>query len=311
MSFDLYFCWNKNERIDFRLVVDWAERFGCFRHEKNQLWYQNEETGVYFSLDYDPELPADPEEARVPPEVFDTGLSFNLNYNRPSYFALEAMPAVENLCGRFGLSVFDPQARDGKSLRSAVDVNASALIESWRPSNLWAIGALMDQSKEPNVSFMSSGKALYMWKYLRARKRLQDVCGEEVFVPKLVPISHAGTTVDTGFVCTQGIPTLLPVSDWVIVVREKKNSLFGANDGEKDVGVLARRTFNEVVGRHFEKFEGEEFVAQIIGPESVQDVARVLKSVEHIMDRNEFKIAAYDSFVDVDRSDLATHKSLT
>ena len=311
MSFDLYFCWNKNERIDFRFVVDWAEKFGCFRHEKNQLWYQNEETGVYFSLDYDPDLPADPEEARVPAEVFDTGLSFNLNYNRPSYFALESMPAVENLCGRFGLSVFDPQVRDGKSLRSAVDVNASALVESWRPSNLWAIGALIDQSETPNVSFMSAGKALYMWKYQRARETLQDVCGEHVFVPKLFPLSHTGKSVDTGFVCTQGIPTLLPESDWVFVVREKKRIFRIKKKEEKEIGFLARRIFNELVGQHFKSFDSGEVATRIIDPESVGQVGPVLGSVEHMMDRNEFDIRAYDSFVDVDRSDLANQKSLT
>ena len=309
MSFDLYFCWNKNERIDFQLVIDWAQRFGDFRHEKNQLWYQSEATGVYFSFDFDPDLSTDPEEARVPQEVFDTGLSFNLNYNRPSYFALEAMPAVEDLCHRFGLSAYDPQARDGNSLREPPDVDAHALVESWRPSNLWAIGALIDQSEKPNVSFMSAEKSLYMWKYLRIREKLQDLCGEDVFVPKLVPVSHESTTVNPGFVCTQGIPTLLPNSDWVIVMREKK-SLFRLKDKEKEVGILARRTFDELVGKHFQKFDSAEFAAPIIGPESVEQVGRALKAVD-MLDRNEFKILAYDSFVDVNRSDLSNQKSLT
>lgn len=309
MSFDLYFCWNKNQRIDFQSVIAWAQRFGNFRHEGNQLWYQNEATGVYFSLDFDPDVSTDPEEMRVPPEVFDTGLSFNLNYNRPSYFALEAMPVVEDLSRQFMLSVFNPQARDAGSLRGAADVDARVLIDSWRPSNLWAIGALIDQSEKPNVALMRAEKSLYMWKYLKALERLQDLCGEDVFVPKLVPLSNEGTVVDTGFVCTQGIPTLLPDSDWVLVVRNAKR-IFRVKKEEKEVGILARRTFNELVGQHTKSFESGEVATRIIDPESVQRVGRVLGSVEHMMDRSEFKIVAYDSFVDVDRSDLANQKSL-
>ena len=70
-----------------------------------QLWYENPKTGVYFSIDFEPKAPESPGDAPpIPDGYFDTGLSFNLNYNRPSYFGFEAMPFVEQVAARFGLT---------------------------------------------------------------------------------------------------------------------------------------------------------------------------------------------------------------
>ena len=110
MSFDLFFCWDRQERINFEAVCSWSDALAYFERNDNQLWYRNEDTGVYFSLDFEGKQPAEGEGPEIPEGYFDTGLSFNLNFNRPSYFGYEAMPFVENLSKRFGLFAFDPQA---------------------------------------------------------------------------------------------------------------------------------------------------------------------------------------------------------
>jgi hypothetical protein len=51
MSFDLYFCWRKPERINFEEVTAWSEGVECFKRSDAQLWYSNPKTGVYFSFD--------------------------------------------------------------------------------------------------------------------------------------------------------------------------------------------------------------------------------------------------------------------
>jgi len=107
MSYDLYFCWQKNERVDFDAVVAWADRQGNFSREENHLWYENPSTGVYFSLDFDPQGAVSPEDSPIPSNCFDSGLSFNLNFNRPSFFGYEAMPFVVELANHFGLYVVD------------------------------------------------------------------------------------------------------------------------------------------------------------------------------------------------------------
>ena len=95
MSFDLYFCWERRERIDFESVCSWADEFAYFERKDDQLWYQNEDTGVYFSLDFAGGPSEEGEGPDMPEKYFNTGLSFNLNFNRPSYFGHESMPIVE------------------------------------------------------------------------------------------------------------------------------------------------------------------------------------------------------------------------
>jgi len=298
MSFDLYFCWQKNERIDFESVVTWAQTVGNFRGGSDQLWYQNEGTGVYFSLDFEAEAPEDPEDARVPPGACDTGLSFNLNFIRPSFFAFEAMPIVAELARRFGLSVFDPQADNAKSLQQSVD--AKNLVDSWSASNQWAVHAFVEQPGASVVRYMPPAKSLYLWKYAREKKRLEEGCGEDVFVPTLSPVCRQGTTdVDTAVICTEGIPMIMPASDWVIVVRDKKGLFRSKKD--KDVGVISREAFNALVGSHLRDFDWEDdMVVQIIQPDSAEPVAKILSSIDRTLERDEFEVLARDSFVDVE-----------
>jgi hypothetical protein len=79
---------------------------GPFLRSPDQLWYCTEDTAVYFRLDFNPTKPETPKDTRVPEDYLDSGLSFNLNFNRPSFFGYEAMPFVEELTKRFGLLVF-------------------------------------------------------------------------------------------------------------------------------------------------------------------------------------------------------------
>jgi hypothetical protein len=81
MSFDLYFCWHNTQAIDFDAVDEWAQPYGLFKRQGDQLWYDNPDTGVYFRLDFEIK---GPEEPLIPHGYFDSGVSFNLNFNRAS-----------------------------------------------------------------------------------------------------------------------------------------------------------------------------------------------------------------------------------
>ena len=89
MSFDLLFCRKGEPGLDPEDLLSWAEKHGHFSKPETaspsfQLLYENEDTGVYFSIDYFPSE-AD-EESSIPEGFVDVGLSFNLNYIRPSFF---------------------------------------------------------------------------------------------------------------------------------------------------------------------------------------------------------------------------------
>src|SRR5690348_4145309 len=220
MSFDLHFCSPDGTRVNFEAVAEWAKQRGPFVRNPGQLWYSNEDTGVYFSLDFEPDGPETSEDARVPAGVFDSGLSFNLNFNRPSYFGYEAMPYVEQLARRFNLRVFNPQANEPEI---ATEAEAKNLIESWLNHNRWAILALMEPGPEfANPFHMPIEQSLYLWRFRMAKEQLKHACGAELFVPRLAPVHQKDSkVVGRAFTCTEGVPTIVPESEWVFVVRNK------------------------------------------------------------------------------------------
>jgi hypothetical protein len=298
MSFDLFFCWNRHERIDFEAVCSWSDAFGCFKRNDNQLWYSNEDTGVYFSLDFEPKQPSEGESPEIPEGYFDTGLSFNLNFNRPSYFGYEAMPVVENLCKSFALFASDPQARDleHQLLR---DVNSHDLLEGWLENNRNAILTMIEHADLETPPQMLLEKSTYRWNYSNKRKELQRKCGEQMFVPTLSPIRRRGSSqVQLAFAYTQNVPCLVPDSDWVLVVRNRKAHLWSA--AQSEVGILSARRFRELVSRHLENFDSSEGSLQVLSPKATSDVNRHIQNCEFEYPKEEFEVLPPDGFVDIE-----------
>src|SRR4029453_9421621 len=106
MSFDLHFFREDHSLPAIAELKEYFAAFGLFKTTdaedgRVQFWYQNEATGVYCDFSYSP-----PDAAAL--EGYGAGgLSFNLNYVRPSFFAYETMPLVEAFCRRFNLDVED------------------------------------------------------------------------------------------------------------------------------------------------------------------------------------------------------------
>jgi hypothetical protein len=108
MSFDLYFCRQDSSAPAIPELKQYFASFPLFNVEDVaaggvQFWYQNEATGVHCDFSYSP-LDANELEG-----CGSSGLTFNLNYSRPSFFAYETMPLVEAFCKHFDLVVEDPQ----------------------------------------------------------------------------------------------------------------------------------------------------------------------------------------------------------
>jgi hypothetical protein len=298
MSFDLYFCSPKGGRVDFDAVAAWAKERGPFVRNPGQLWYSNEDTGVYFSLDFEPNESATPEDARVPEGLFDSGLSFNLNFNRPSFFGFEAMPYVEELAKRFNLQVIDAQQWEEPEV--ATEAESKSLISSWLDHNRRGILALMEQDASfANPLHMPLEDSLYLWRFRMAKEKLRLMCGEEIYLPLLAPVHQKDSkVVGRAFTCTEGVPTIVPESEWVFVVREKTGSF--KRKGKPEVGVFSRETFDELLHEHIEPFEFSEAKLRVIQPESARKVGNLLKSVERLLEPAEFEVVRADSFVDIE-----------
>lgn len=91
----------------------------------------------------------------------DGQLSFNMNYARPSFFALEAMPILHQWITHFDLRVEDPQADPIPNDHPTVE----ELIEGWQRSNRSAVQSI---EKNYNIKFqtMPAAKSQAWWRYM-------------------------------------------------------------------------------------------------------------------------------------------------
>jgi hypothetical protein len=297
MSFDLFFCWERKGRIDFGSVCSWAEGLGYFDRSQTQLCYRNEETGVYFTLDFQAKPLEEDEGPEIPEGYFDTGLSFNLNFNRPSFFGHEAMPIVEDLAGKLALSAYDPQARESENLL-VTKVKANDLLQNWLRCNRNAILTMIEHAGLSTPPQLSLKKSMYKWNYSKERKNLQRKYGEGIFVPTLSPVRRIGSNRgELAFVCTQGVPCLVPTSDWVFIGRDRKAHFWSGKQSE--IGVISARRFRELVADRLESID-LDLSLHLLPPKLTREVGGLLEGCEFEFPREEFEVLPPDGFVDIE-----------
>ncbi len=129
MSYDLYFK-KRNGSLTLQEFMEYfEERKNYALHgEKNcpRAWYQNDNTGVYFSFDYvdidDEEIEDDEEPQR--------DIEFNINSFRPHFFGLEAALELTELCKQFPLEVLNPQIDERWRT-----YNSNLFVNNWQQHN--------------------------------------------------------------------------------------------------------------------------------------------------------------------------------
>jgi hypothetical protein len=299
MSFDLYFAWRKRERIDFNEVVRWSEQIANFTRNPAQLWYKNALTGVYFSIDFDDGPPKpEGEGIDVADGYFDTALSFNLNFIRPSYFAFEAMPVIEQLVSKFGLYVINPQDHE-TGPASGRGVTAEALIRSWLQSHERAILMLLEHSASARPFAMPAPASLYLRRYQKSKTDLERSCGEDIFVPSLLAARRkSDSVVGRAITYTESLPTIVPECEWVFLVRRKKGLLQSKKDA--DVSVISSATFRQALETCLKPFTWQSAAVEIIEPKSAASAGRIISRIERTIPKTEFEVVALDSFIDVE-----------
>ena len=223
MSFDLYFCSPKGERVDFDAVAGMVQ--GKEGLSFATLLNSGTATKILASISVWISSLMNRQRPRTRGFLracLIPGLSFNLNFNRPSFFGFEAMPYVEELSKRFNLQVIDAQQWEEPVV--ATEAESKSLISSWLDHNRRGILALMEQDpSSANPLHMPLEHSLYLWRFRMAKKKLKLICGEELYVPHLTPVHQKDSkVVSRAFTCTQGVPTMVPESEWVFIVRGKK-----------------------------------------------------------------------------------------
>ena len=218
MSFDLYFCREDNSIPSIEELKEYFSTASPF-FKVNDLndggvesFYENEATGVHCTFSYSP---LDAQELEG---YGSSGLSFNLNYLRPSFFAYETMPLVEAFCKRFDLLVEDSQEE------AVHQGNADRLIASWCAHNTSATRLMMDIAKKDDVElhYFPEWRATEWWRYMSVQEAIQTAVGEDVFVPALWLLMDSDKRLFTFILWPKGIPQFFPPCDYVYVQREKK-----------------------------------------------------------------------------------------
>ena len=207
MSYDLYF--TKPEITKDQFSAYFEERTN-YTVNNSQAWYANEDTGVYFSFEYSDDPPDDPEapEGRV---------SFNLNFYRPHFFALEAELELRDFVNRFGLEIFDPQ-NEGMGEPT---YNTDGFYRGWNYGNEFGYSALLNSEKPPEVIYSRLKDELEkIWKWNYSRQQLQHELGEDIFVPKIIFIQAKGRLHSAVF-WPDAIPTLIPTVEALIIPRQE------------------------------------------------------------------------------------------
>lgn len=291
MSFDLYFC---RENKSIPSVSELKEYFAAVPHvEVNdvdaggvQFVYQNPATGVYCDFSYSPVDAGEMEGCG------SSGLSFNLNYVRPSFFAYETMPLVEAFCKHFDLLIEDPQEE------TTQPADAGRLISSWRAQNATAVSGMTKVAKEHEIEmlYLPERRATEWWRYMSVKKRIEDVMTEDIFVPSIMILMSPSNEVFTVIVWPKAIAQFFPSCDYVYVQREKKR-LFGTKE---ESGLVSYQSVIDTIEPLLKEYEIGDLRIKYLSPDSGAAAARLVPTLNlETIDLSRYAGVAPDRLHDV------------
>ena len=301
MSFDLYFCRQDKSAPSIPELKEYFSSLPLFQVNDVaaggvEFWYQNEATGVYCLFSYSPLDTAELQGCG------STGLTFNLNFSRPSFFAYETMPLVENFCKRFDLIVENPQDE------TVQQADATSLISSWRNHNTWAIGTMKTVAieKDMELHYLPEASATTWWQYTKVHQALEGSITEDIFVPSLMILMNPASHLFTMMLWPKGIAQFFPRSDYVYVQREKKR-LFGPKE---ETGLVPYESVIAKIGHLLDHYEFRGLQIKCLQPEKTAQVAPLIQTLDlESIDLRQCTRMAADSFHDV-APDEAANKAL-
>jgi hypothetical protein len=232
MSYDL-FLGPRSGQLDRGRLANYFGARAHYRLSEQQAFYLNPDSGVYFGFEFDP---ASKDSDPLP-------ISFNINFFRPSYFILEAELEASAFVRHFDLTVFDPQV-DGMG---EGDYRSDLLIKGWNSGNRFAFSAFLKKPADAReLAIYPTAMLTDIWRWNLARAERQAQAGEEKFVPRVGFLRIDGMA--KSFVLwPDGIPTIIPPVDYVLVVRKQ---LCSAPGFATDQALLTWRQARRALGRH-------------------------------------------------------------
>jgi hypothetical protein len=231
MSYDLYF-YRRGKPSLFRRgdppltaqeLRAWSGQYPHFRPNGPeasimQLVYENPDTGADFRLDFSGSASGASNKPVAGKAFLDVGLAFNMNYARPSFYALEAMPIIADMATRLSLLTLNPQdyqAGDPPPAPKPTDVNR--LIATWTNANAQVL-KLFGQAQ--NLPTMPAAASHAWWRYMFHKQALEKRLGGTVFVPGIFLLApRAGGAMRTSVTWAPGNAMVFPPTDLIAVIK--------------------------------------------------------------------------------------------
>ncbi|MGH8193776.1 MAG: hypothetical protein ACREQ8_05145 [Woeseiaceae bacterium] len=234
MSYDLLFLSDSEQSIPDRdLFREHFARRAFYQVGQDQAVYENPDTGVYFIFDLVSEALED-----EPP----SWLAFTLNFYRPHYFALEAVPELQAVIDRTSGMVLDPQDGDP----APRPFSTEQFLKNWNHGNEQAYRIMPEEERKQGLrsDHLAYSTSLLegVWRWNWNRQRQQGQLGDDVFVPRISFISLERKVQSTA-VWTDAIPVHLPEVDTVLIYRDelRKRQWFGGFGGAPDLALVPWR----------------------------------------------------------------------
>lgn len=216
MSYSLYLHFKPRVRRTDMLAYFAARK--RYKTAKQRVSYQNDDTGVYFWFTLKESRDYLLRRAVISAE-------FEVNYNRPSFFAFEAEKELSAFVARFSPRIDDPQMHgmgDGP-------YSADGFFNGWNFGNAFSVHNLLTRSSD-DILLSMPGTALrgaWEWNYRCAERR--HGIAYRSYVPTILFWRIDGRASRV-VVWGGAMPILLPRVDYAVVAREM---------GKAQVGLVA------------------------------------------------------------------------
>lgn len=205
MSYDLWLRFDPPVRRE--TLVDYLKSRLPYSSDGKAITYENADTGVYFTLRVQMRR-------ALSLRWLVRELHFEINYGRPSYFALEADIELRALLDAFKASIEDPQMHG----MGAGPYSTEGFLRGWTFGNEFFASNRIEDGDivEHYLVPVSVLRETWEWNY-RRRERDAALAGRQV-VP-LIRLREIDGRASLVTVWGNGMPIILPAVDYVLVGR--------------------------------------------------------------------------------------------
>lgn len=306
MSYDLFFYTQKDAAVNRDTVQKFlSDNLTSPNANNNQWWYENEDTGVYYSFET-----ADKDDYEDFNQLFEsfqdfnfTKILFTLNFLRPDFFGLESFAFVDHLIEELDLWVLNPQSKENED--HIYKPQKNELYQNWAQlNNQFIISDLEQDNEEPEED--NDGQRIFyplkdcneIWLHNYNKWQLQAQYKEDFYVPRINLVK----TYDQGKIisCTHWaswLSYIIPPTDIIRIIR-KKGGLLKAKE---ESGFLFYDTFLKHFSSYLEDIELPGY--KMARPENMSNVSKLLHSISFdIADNNLGDTVTWDEIYNIQPS---------